>query len=65
MILDQLTRTLARQTRVSRATARDRLDKMVHRILTHLRAGQPVEIPGIGKLIAPRSVKAKASPGSR
>ena len=48
---DELTRKLARQDRLPVAVARDRIDELVHRIVTKLRRGRPVELPGIGTLI--------------
>jgi len=49
---EELARTLARQTNLSRAAARDQVDELVRRILKTLRQGQPVELPGVGKLVA-------------
>jgi nucleoid DNA-binding protein len=48
---DDFTRALARQTRVSHATARDQVDEVVHKILKTLQKGKPVKLPGLGKLI--------------
>jgi nucleoid DNA-binding protein len=39
---------LARKARVSRATAADRLDRLIHDILAELRRGNPVSLPGLG-----------------
>ena len=47
-----LARKLARETRVPAATAQDRIDELVHRIIKNLRRGQPVELPGLGKLVS-------------
>jgi nucleoid DNA-binding protein len=44
----QLADQLARQARLSRAAAADRLDKMVHDILSNLRKGKPATLPGLG-----------------
>ena len=49
---EELARTLARQHRLTRAEARDQVDQLVHRILTSLRQGKPVELPGVGRLVA-------------
>jgi nucleoid DNA-binding protein len=49
---EELARTLARQTKLSRAAARDQVDELVRRILKTLRQGQPVELPGVGRLVA-------------
>lgn len=42
---------LARQTRTSRAAAADELDRVVHRILTNLRRGEKVRLPGLGTFV--------------
>jgi nucleoid DNA-binding protein len=47
---EELARTFARKTHQSKSAARDQLDQVVHAILTQLRKGRPVELPGIGKL---------------
>ena len=44
-----IARSLARKSGVSRAEAADRLDVMVHQILTDLRKGQETELPGMGR----------------
>jgi nucleoid DNA-binding protein len=49
---EELARVLSRQTNLSRAAARDQIDELVHRILKTLREGRPVELPGVGKLVA-------------
>ena len=49
---EELARKLARQSRVSSARARDEVDEMVRKILKALREGQPVELPGVGRLVA-------------
>jgi nucleoid DNA-binding protein len=48
---EELARTLARETHQSSAAARDQIDELGHRILKALRAGHPVDLPGIGKLV--------------
>jgi nucleoid DNA-binding protein len=48
---DELTRKLAREDGLPVAVAQDRIDELVHRIVTKLRRGRPVELPGIGTLI--------------
>jgi len=40
---------LARRSRVTTAAAADQLDRMIHDILTQLRKGKPVSLPGLGK----------------
>ena len=42
---------MAQQTRVSRAEAADRLDQVVHEILSSLRKGKPAPLPGLGKFV--------------
>jgi nucleoid DNA-binding protein len=49
-----LVRTVAKKTRVSRAAAKDHVDEVVGKILKTLRRGQPVKLPGVGKLIPRR-----------
>jgi len=46
----ELAKTLARQKRLSRAAAQDRVDEVVHKILKKLKSGRPVTLPGVGKL---------------
>ncbi len=45
----ELAGQLARQARLSRAAAADRLDQVVHDILTQLRQGKPASFPGLGR----------------
>jgi nucleoid DNA-binding protein len=47
----EIARTLARRKRLPDAIARDQVDEMVHKILKKLRKGQPVDLPGLGKLM--------------
>jgi len=47
----QIARTLARQKRVPAAMAGDQIDELVHKILKKLQKGQPVKLPGLGRLI--------------
>lgn len=42
---------LARESGVTRAEAADRLDRMVHRILTNLKQGRRTELPGLGAFL--------------
>ena len=42
---------MAQANHQSPAEARDEIDELVHRILTALQRGEPVEIPGVGKLV--------------
>ena len=49
---EDLAGRLARESRVSRAQARDQVDELVRKILKALREGQPVELPGVGRLVS-------------
>jgi len=49
---EDLARQLAREERLPAAVARDRIDQLVHRIVKKLQRGRPVELPGLGKLVA-------------
>jgi nucleoid DNA-binding protein len=57
---EDLARTLARETQQTPAQARDQIDDLVHRILCSLRNGQPVELPGVGKLVSSKPTGPKA-----
>jgi nucleoid DNA-binding protein len=57
---EDLARKLARETRQSSAEARDQIDALVHKIMKSLRAGKPVQLPGVGKLVSEkRTMRAK------
>jgi nucleoid DNA-binding protein len=45
---DGLAKRLAKQSRMSQAAAADHLDSVVHDILTKLRKGRAVSLPGLG-----------------
>jgi len=45
-----IAKRIARQSRVSQAEAADRLDRMIHQILSNLRKGKATSLPGLGKL---------------
>jgi nucleoid DNA-binding protein len=45
-----IAKRLARQSGLSSAEAADQLDRVVNRILTSLRSGREVPLPGLGKL---------------
>ncbi|HSP67848.1 MAG TPA: HU family DNA-binding protein [Bryobacteraceae bacterium] len=49
---EELARELARQAGVPTAAAQDQIEELVQRILKKLRRGQPVQLPGLGKLVA-------------
>jgi nucleoid DNA-binding protein len=43
-----LVRRLAKHKKVSKAAAADELDRVIHDVLTRLRRGERVRIPGLG-----------------
>jgi nucleoid DNA-binding protein len=45
----QLSRRLAREAGVTKAEAADRLDSMVHKIVSDLRKGRAAALPGLGQ----------------
>jgi nucleoid DNA-binding protein len=49
---EQLARELAREAGLPAAAARDQIDELVHKIIQKLQKGQPVRLPGMGKLMA-------------
>jgi nucleoid DNA-binding protein len=48
---EELAKTLARKTGLSKSKARIEVDELVHDILHKLRRGQQVRLPGVGKLL--------------
>ena len=48
---DDLATRIARQSGVSRATAADRLDQVIHDILSKLRRGEAAPLPGLGQFL--------------
>jgi nucleoid DNA-binding protein len=44
----ELARELSQTTRQPAAVAQDRVDELVHEILRRLRAGEPVDLEGLG-----------------
>jgi nucleoid DNA-binding protein len=44
----QIARRLAKRSGVSNVEAADQLDRVVNEILSRLRSGQPVPLPGLG-----------------
>jgi nucleoid DNA-binding protein len=46
---EQIARILARESRISNDEAARQIDRVVHRIVTRLRRGHPVPLPGLGK----------------
>jgi nucleoid DNA-binding protein len=55
-----LARQLAREARLPAAKAQDRVEELVHRIVTKLRQGRTVELPGLGKLVTGSRQRKKA-----
>lgn len=43
-----LTRQIARESKLTRAAAADELDRIVHELLERVRKGYPAELPGLG-----------------
>lgn len=43
-----IARRLARESGVTRAEAADRVDRVVHQILSNLRRGRAAKLPGLG-----------------
>ncbi len=56
---------LAKQSRVSRATAADHIDRVVHRIITKLRKGEAVRVPGLGQFEPGKTWTFEAEPDKR
>jgi len=52
---EELAKTLARKTGLSKSKARIEVDELVHDILHRLRRGQQVRLPGVGKLLGNKS----------
>ncbi|MGA3187158.1 MAG: HU family DNA-binding protein [Bryobacteraceae bacterium] len=48
---EELAKTLARKTGLSKSEARNEVDELVHNILNKLRQRRPVKLPGLGKLL--------------
>lgn len=48
----EIARRIARETGVSAGEAADRLDLMVHEILSNLRKGKETSLPGLGKFMS-------------
>ena len=46
----EIAKRIAKESRVSEAEAADRLDRMIHRILSNFRKGKDTPLPGLGKL---------------
>jgi nucleoid DNA-binding protein len=52
---EELAKTLARQTGLSKSAARNEVDELVNDILHKLRQGKQVKLPGVGKLLGKKS----------
>lgn len=53
----ELARKLAREAGLPQAIAQDRIDQLVHKIVTKLQRGQPIDLPGLGRLVPKRSTQ--------
>jgi len=60
---NEIARALARRRHISHAEAKDKVDELVHRILTSLRDGRPAVVPGVGDLV--RVSPQRQPPGTR
>ncbi|MEO5923367.1 MAG: HU family DNA-binding protein [Bryobacteraceae bacterium] len=59
----ELARELTKTTHTPPAAAQDRVDEVVHEILRRLRAGEPVDLEGLG-LKGPAVKRMSARPAS-
>lgn len=57
----ELARDLARTAHLPPAAAQDRVDEVVHEILRRLRAGEPVDLEGLG--LDPKQMVARPAGG--
>jgi nucleoid DNA-binding protein len=48
----EITKYLAKESGVTEAEAADRLDRVVHEILSNLRSGKSASLPGLGRFRA-------------
>ena len=48
----EIAKRMARQSGLSQAEAADRLDRVIHEILTDLRQGNPASLPGLGRFVS-------------
>jgi len=46
-----IAKRIARQSGLTQAEAADRLDRVIHEILTDLRKGNPASLPGLGRFV--------------
>jgi nucleoid DNA-binding protein len=60
----ELAQELAQTTNQPAAAAQDKVDELVHEILRRLRAGEPVDLEGLG-LKGPRVKRMTARPASK
>lgn len=49
MKMPDIAKSMARRAGVSQAEGADRLDRVVHQILSNLRKGKPATLPGLGR----------------
>ncbi|MEP6963156.1 MAG: HU family DNA-binding protein [Acidobacteriota bacterium] len=55
----ELGRELARAAHMPHGAAQDQVDALVHDIVRKLRAGRPVKLPGLGKLLGQSTRRGK------
>lgn len=49
MKMPDIAKSMARRAGVTHAEGADRLDRVVHQILSNLRKGKPAALPGLGR----------------
>ena len=59
-----IAKRIARQSGVTQAEAADRLDRVIHEILTDLRKGTPTSLPGLGRFVRGTDGKVSFEPES-
>lgn len=57
----ELAKNVARTAQIPPAAAQDRVDEVVHEILRRLRAGEPVDLEGLG--LDPKQMFARPASG--
>ena len=57
-----IAKRIARQSGVTQAEAADRLDRVIHEILTDLRKGTPTSLPGLGRFVRGNDGKVSFEP---
>jgi nucleoid DNA-binding protein len=57
-----IAKRIARQSGLTQAEAADRLDRVIHDILTDLRKGTPSALPGLGRFVQGADGKVRFEP---